>query len=77
MLWIGLEKMLFVVEERGKENVVPVRLLSSEKLGFLNADCVIGNRQGNAGQQKQRRKGKRDREMYLTVLCTQKSDSYD
>ena len=59
-LWIGLEKVLFVVDERGKENVVPVRLLSREKLGFLNADCVIGNGQGNAGQQKQRRKVKRD-----------------
>jgi hypothetical protein len=47
-LWIGLEKMLFVVDERGKENVVPVRLLSREKLGFLNADCVIGNGQGKA-----------------------------
>ena len=59
-LWIGLEKVPFVVDERGKVNVVPVRLLSREKLGFLNADCVIGNGQGNAGQQKQRRKGKRD-----------------
>ena len=39
--------MFFVVDERGKENVVPVRLLSREKLGFLNADCVIGNGQGN------------------------------
>ena len=48
--------MLFVVDGRGKENVVPVRLLSREKLGFLNADCVIGNGQGNAWQQKQRRK---------------------
>ena len=46
--------MPFVVDERGKENVVPVRLLSREKLGFLNTDCVIGNGQGNAGQQKQR-----------------------
>ena len=39
--------MPFVVDERGKENVVPVRFLSREKLGFLNADCVIGNGQGN------------------------------
>ena len=54
------EKMTFVVEESGKENVVPVRLLSRERLGFLNADCVIGNGQGNASPQKQRRKGKRD-----------------
>ena len=31
-------------------NIVPVRLLSREKLGFLNADCVIGNGQGNQEQ---------------------------
>ena len=30
--WISPEKMPFVVEERGKENVVPVRLLSRERL---------------------------------------------
>ena len=30
--WITPEKMPFVVEERGKENVVPVRLLSRERL---------------------------------------------
>ena len=29
---ISPEKMPFVVEERGKENVVPVRLLSRERL---------------------------------------------
>ena len=46
--------MLFVVDERGKENVVPVRLLSREKLGFLNADCVIGNGQGNAEESEAR-----------------------
>ena len=42
--WISPERMPFVVEERGKENVVPVRLLSRERLvcmpGFA---CVIGN----------------------------------
>ena len=30
--WISPEKMPFVVEERGKKNVVPVRLLSRERL---------------------------------------------
>ena len=29
------------VGERGKENVVPVRLLSRERLGFLNKDDVV------------------------------------
>ena len=52
--------MPFVVEERGKENIVPVRLLSRERLGFLNADCVIGNGQGNVSPPKQRKKGKHD-----------------
>ena len=28
--WIGLEEIPFVVDEKGKENVVPVRLLSRE-----------------------------------------------
>ena len=32
--------MPFVVEERGKDNDVPVRLLSRERLGFLNKDNV-------------------------------------
>ena len=35
--------MPFVVDEKGKENVVPVRLLSKERLVFLDADCMIGN----------------------------------
>ena len=52
--------MPFVVEASGKENVVPVRLLIRERLGFLNADCVIGNGQGNASPPKQRKKGKHD-----------------
>jgi hypothetical protein len=37
--------MPFVVDGKGKENVVPVRLLSKERLIFLDADC---NGQGNA-----------------------------
>ena len=45
---ISLQTMPFVVEERGKENVVPVRLLSKERLAFLNAVCGIGSGQGNA-----------------------------
>ena len=36
-------KMPFVVEERGKENIVPVRLLSRERLVCISAACVIGN----------------------------------
>ena len=59
--------MPLVVEESGKDNVVPVRLLIRERLGFLNADCVIGNGllnadcaigngQGNASRPKQRKK---------------------
>ena len=55
--WISPEKIPFVVEERGKENVVPV---SSERLVSISVACVIGNEQGNASPQKQRRKGKRD-----------------
>ena len=35
--------MPFVVEESGKENVVPVRHLIRERLGFVNTDCVIGS----------------------------------
>ena len=57
--WIGLEKMPFV-DEKGKENVVPVRLLSKERLVFLDGDCVIANGQGNAWPRKQRKKGKHD-----------------
>ena len=35
--------MPFVIEENGKENVVPMRLLSREiRLVFHSADCVIG-----------------------------------
>ena len=56
---IGLEKMPFV-DKKGKENVVPVRLLSKERLIFLDADCVIGNGQGNAWPRKQRKKEKHD-----------------
>ena len=52
--------MTFVVEESGKENVVPVRLLSRERLVCISVACVIGNGQGNASPQKQRRKEKRD-----------------
>ena len=52
--------MPFVVDEKGKENVVPVRLLSKERLVFLDGDCVIGNRQGNAWLRKQRKKGKNE-----------------
>ena len=33
--------MPFVIEERGKENVVPVRLLSRERLGFLSKENVV------------------------------------
>ena len=40
--------MPFAVDGKGKENVVPVRLLSKERLVFLDGDCVIGNEQGNA-----------------------------
>ena len=58
--WISPEKMPFVIEERGKENVVPVRLLSRERLVSISVACVIENGQGNASPQKQRRKGKRD-----------------
>ena len=42
--------------EKGKENVVPVRLLSKERLVFLDGDCVIWNGQGNAWPRKQRKK---------------------
>ena len=34
--------MPFVVEEKGKDNVVPVRLLSRERFVFHGADCMIG-----------------------------------
>jgi hypothetical protein len=52
--------MPFLVDEKGKENVVPVRLLSKERLVFLDSDCVIGNGQGNAWPRKQGKKGKHD-----------------
>ena len=39
---------------------MPARLLKSERVVFLNADCKVGNGQGNATPQKQRRKGKRE-----------------
>ena len=35
--------MPFVVEERGKENIVPVRLLSRERLVCISVACAIGN----------------------------------
>ena len=35
--------MPFVVEESGKENIVPVRLLSRERLVCISVACVIGN----------------------------------
>ena len=35
--------MPFVVEERGKENVVPLRLLSRERLVCISVACVMGN----------------------------------
>ena len=35
------EMMPFVVAERGKENVVPVRLLSRERLVCISVACVI------------------------------------
>ena len=38
-----LLKMPFVVEERGKENIVPVRLLGRERLACISVACVIGN----------------------------------
>ena len=57
---IGLEKMPSVVDENGKENVVPVRLLSKERPVFLDGNCVIRNGQGNAWPRKQRKKGKHD-----------------
>ena len=40
---ISPEKMPFVVEERGKENVVPVRLLSRERLVCISVPCVMWN----------------------------------
>ena len=57
---IGLEKMPFVVHEKGVENVVSVRLLSKERRVFLDGDCVIGNGQGDAWPRKQRKNGKHD-----------------
>ena len=36
---IIIEKMPFVVEERGKENIVPVRLLSRERLVCISVAC--------------------------------------
>ena len=33
--------MPFVVEERGKENIVPVRLLNRERLVCISVACVI------------------------------------
>ena len=35
--------MPFVFEERGKENIVPVTLLSRERLVCISVACVIGN----------------------------------
>jgi hypothetical protein len=49
--------MPFVVEQRGKENIVPVRLLSRERLVCISVACVIGNEQGNASPQNSRGKG--------------------
>ena len=40
---VSPETMPFVVEERGKENIVPVRLLSIERLVCISIACVIGN----------------------------------
>ena len=41
---ISPEKMPFVVEERGEKNVVPVRLLSRERLVCsISVACVVGN----------------------------------
>ena len=39
--WISPEKTPFVVEERGKENDVSVRLLSRERLVCISVACVI------------------------------------
>ena len=67
MRWIGLEKMHFIVDEKEKGNVVPVKLLSKERFVFPDGDCVIGNGQGNAWLRKQRKKGKHDkRESYMS-----------
>ena len=60
---ISPEKMPFVVEERGKENVVPVRLLSRERLVCISVACAIGNGQGNASPPKQRTQGKLDQDL--------------
>ena len=35
--------MPFVIERRGKENIVPVRLLRRERLVCISVACVIGN----------------------------------
>ena len=40
---ISPEKIPFVVEERGKENVVPFRLLCRERLVCISVPCVMGN----------------------------------
>ena len=41
--WISPDKMPFVVEERWKENIAPVRLLSREQLVCISVACVVGN----------------------------------
>ena len=42
--WISPENMMpFVVEERGKGNIVHVRLLSRERLICISVACAIGN----------------------------------
>ena len=41
--WIPPEKIPFVVEERGKEKIVPVRLLCRERLVCISVACVISN----------------------------------
>ena len=41
--WISPDKMPFVVEERWKKNIVPVRLLSRVRLVCISVACVIGN----------------------------------
>ena len=41
--WISPEKMPFVVEGRGKENIVHVKFLSRERLVCISIACVVGN----------------------------------
>ena len=52
--WISPEKMPFVVEERGKENVVPVRLL---RLVCISVACVKGTGKGTPRHRSSRGKG--------------------